>query len=110
MRKHSLLIALSLLLPTAPLAAGEDMLPQETAEALAEKWVAVTNGYDAEENNVVVVISGGEAEFTLTGVNSALADGRLVVFDYLEPENPETRQAAVEVSHIIAVIERKRDS
>lgn len=98
------LLAALLIVATLSATAQEDLYPDNTAEHTAQKWVAIINGFASSDSRVTAEIARGDVQVTIANIRSVRADGRLLVFTYQGPDGKQ-RQAAVEVSNIVAISE-----
>lgn len=80
----------------------------QVAEDRVENLVDVLNGFDKQQNNVVVIIVRGEIKLEITNVQSARGDRRLLTIDYVSTADSKTYRAAVDVTDVLLVEERPK--
>lgn len=89
-------------------AARADVGTVQVAEDRVENLVDVLNGFDKQQNNVVVIIVRGEIKLEITNVQSARGDRRLLTIDYVSTADSKTYRAAVDVTDVLLVEERPK--
>lgn len=82
----------------------------DVTEDRVENLVDVLNGFDKEENNVVVIVVRGDIKLEITNVQSAHGDRRFLVIDYVSPADSRTYRAAVDVRDVLLVEERPKEN